>query len=515
MSLFLGQIFTFLTNPPGNLIYHLVLVFSIAAALLEAVLSLFASKPSREWRTVIGLAILLGFQLVMIVISGLTSQGWFNAQTLLPPLDRAVTLLSLVWISWLWAFPEPMRLADVAALLLNLLGITVLGFTLVFWVQNPASSFNLSRGETIWQVFSIAVILLGILGLVLHRPKGWSYGFAMLILGFFGHLLTLVYPMEGNFPGIVRLAQLAMFPILLTLNQRLPFPAQSGQRVVSLAGKSDRSVKEAQLAMQQAAETRKKYEQLLSELEKRSAGTVASEPMEVINPISQELRQHTSSIVNYTNLLMGESVGSLGVLQRKFVERIKASIERIDGLVDNLIQITNLETGKTKFKPELIDLNVILDNAMAYTSTQIREKNITLRLDLAGTAPRIQTDRNALQQILIQLLQNATAATRTEGNITLRVKMQDDGDDHFLSIQVTDNGGGIAPEDLPRVFSRRFRAEQSLIQGLGDAGVGLSITKALVEAQNGRIWVETEAEVGSTFNVLIPVVVELSSEKQP
>jgi signal transduction histidine kinase len=241
------------------------------------------------------------------------------------------------------------------------------------------------------------------------------------------------------------------------------------------------------------------------ELEKRPAAPITTEQVEVIASISQELRQPMSSIVGYTDLLMGESVGILGALQRKFVERIKASTERIGGLVDDLIQITNLETGKMEFNPEEIDLNLIIDNAMAYTSTQIREKNITLRLDLTGTSPHIQTDRDALQQILIHLLQNATAATHAEGNITLRVQMQNENGNQFISIQVADNGGGIAPEDIGRVFARRYRAEHSLIQGLGDTGVGLSIAKTLVEAQNGRIWVETEAGVGSTFSVLMPV----------
>jgi len=217
-----------------------------------------------------------------------------------------------------------------------------------------------------------------------------------------------------------------------------------------------------------------------------------------------------SSIIGYTDLLMGESVGVLGALQRKFIERIKTSTERIGGLVDDLIQTTNLETGKMEFKPESIDLNLIIDNAMAYTSTQIREKNITLRLDLTGTAPIVQTDRDALQQILIHLLQNATAATQSEGNITLRVQMEAENGKPFLSIQVTDSGGGIASEDIALVFARRYRAEHSLIQGLGDTGVGLSIAKTLVEAQGGRIWVETEPSVGSTFSVLMPV-----DEKQP
>ena len=776
MSQFLGQIFTLLTTPPGNLVYHIILVFSIAGALLGAVQSLRSSNFPQARRTVIGLSILLGLQLFLFVGSALTWQGLVNSQLIIPPLDRAVTLLTLVWIAWLWAFPEPLRMADAATLLLNLLGITVLGLTLAFWSQKPASFFNRTVYETVWQVFSLAVILLGTLGLVLRKPNGWSNGLAMLILAFLGHLASLVYPMDGNFPGFVRLAQMAMFPILLTLTQRFPAPIQArlpvvkskknkefiqerrryssdpktfqalmtlaaetepdkigkamtrgiaqamladlcylitlgedkspaiscgydlireenlgatsinpedfpllanaiqrgrplrlpasstssdlkglgrilkinnpgnllsvpiatpergplgsililspysnrlwniedqtflsnvstlfipilerGQRISALEKERDQSLQELHTMMEQATETKKKYEQMetdlesqregisqahlqaenmaallimqeeaqksieqlkadnerlrnvggasgagdeqtehelrntleemahmqnaladanikILELEKRPAAPITTEQVEVIASISQELRQPMSSIIGYTDLLMGESVGSLVALQRKFIERIKASTERIGGLVDDLIQITNLETGKMEFKPEAIDLNLIIDNAMAYTSTQIREKNITLRLDLTGTAPHIQTDRDAFQQILIHLLQNATAATHAEGNITLRLQMQKENDKQFISIQVTDNGGGIAPENIPLVFARRYRAEHSLIQGLGDTGVGLSIAKALVEAQNGRIWVETEEGVGCTFSVLLPVLVEAIEE---
>jgi signal transduction histidine kinase len=249
-----------------------------------------------------------------------------------------------------------------------------------------------------------------------------------------------------------------------------------------------------------------------SELDQRPTAPISDEQVEVITSISQELRQPMSSIVGYTDLLLGDSVGILGALQRKFIERIKASTERIGSLVDDLIQITTLETGRLQFKPELTDLNLIIDNAMAYTSTQIREKNITMRLDIPDTSPHIQTDRDAFQQILIHLLQNATAATQAEGTITLRVQMQHEAEQYFIAIQVTDSGGGIASEDLPRVFARRYRAEHSLIQGLGDTGVGLSIAKAVVEAQGGRIWVETEVGNGSTFSVLLPVLYDAELE---
>jgi signal transduction histidine kinase len=780
MSQFFNQIFTLLTTPPGNLIYHLVLVFTIGGTLQGAILLLRTSQFPQVRRTVFGLCILLGLQVVLFIVSGLAFRGLLNPRIVLPPLDRAVTLLALVWIIWLWVFPEPLRLSDIATVLVNLLVLVLFGLTLAFWVQNLGKSFTATPFEKIWQGVSLAVALLGILGLVRRKPNGWGNGLALLLLASIGHLLNLIWPLGGDFPGFVRLTQLAMFPILLTILQRFPayalerkavgktdisteepvlerrryttdpktfhslmslaaevgadkigramtrgiaqamfadlvflvtlgddksltvscgydlireenldgtainkdaipllanaiqrgrplrLPASStssdlkglgeilgltnpgnllsvpitshdsgplggvlilspysnrlwsaedqaylsyvstlfvpilerGQRASLLEIERDKALQDAQSAQEQAAEATKKSEEaakeletmqekvsesqlqsekmaalqatrdesqktveslrtqieqmrqtgevnglpgdsaqlehelrqaleeiarmqnaladanvIILELEQRHKSPITSEQVDVIASISQELRQPMSSIVGYTDLLLGESVGILGALQGKFIERIKASTERIGGLVDDLIQITNLDTGKMEFKAESIDLNLIIDNAMAYTGTQIREKNITLRLDIPETSPRVQTDRDALQQIFIHLLQNATAATLAEGIITLRVQLQSEINEHFISIQVTDTGGGIPSDDIPRVFARRYRAEHSLIQGLGDTGVGLSIAKALTEAQGGRIWVETEAGSGSTFSVLLPVLLEAEVEK--
>jgi signal transduction histidine kinase len=779
MSSFFDLILSILTTPPGNVIYRIVLVFSIAGELQGAIHLLHSSQFPQARRMVFGLSILLGLQVLLFIASGLVWLGLIVPQTVLPPLDRAVTLLALIWITWLWVFPEPSHRGDFATVLLNLLVMTIFGLTLGFWAQTQGTSFNASIFERIWQGFSLAVVSLGILGLVIRRSNAWGNGLAMLMLAFCGHLLSLVLPAEGDFPGFVRLTQLAMFPLLLTIVQRFPdsesgfapvigtdnsidghirepgrfrtdskalhalmtmaaednadkigpamtrgiaqamladlcflllladnknltivcgydlireenlegtainketiplvanailrgrplrLPASStcsdlkelgqmlgltnpghllsvpistkergplgaililspysnrlwsaedqaylanistlffpilerGQRVSLLENERNQAHQEALFANQQAAEEKNKYEEAAKELEKmptkdskihmqaeniaellvtqegsqktiaslktqleqmQQAGEGGSQPgdstqlehelhqtleemarmqnalananikvmqleqrpsapinkgMEVIGSISQELRQPMSSIVGYTDLLLGESVGSLGPLQRKFIERIKASTEHVGGLVDDLIQITNLETGMLKFNAESIDLNLIIDNAMAYTSTQIREKNITLRLDIPETPPPIQTDRDALQQVFIHLLQNATAANQVEGVITLRVRMQNESNQYFISIQVTDTGGGIAADDIARVFSRRYRAENSLIKGLGDSGVGLSIAKALVETQGGRIWVETEAGSGSTFSILLPVLVETEEVK--
>jgi two-component system phosphate regulon sensor histidine kinase PhoR len=243
-------------------------------------------------------------------------------------------------------------------------------------------------------------------------------------------------------------------------------------------------------------------------LELESSNTLkrpSTSQAEVIASMAQELRQPMSSIVGYTDLLLSESVGILGALQRKFIERIKASTERIDNLINDLIQLTAVDSGDMALNLEMVDLNLIIDNAMAYTSSQLREKNITLRIDLPQQFGPVHADREALQQILIHLLQNAGAATPIEGTITLRVRKQQETGQDFILLQVSDTGGGIPDHDLPRVFSRLYRADNVLIQGVGDTGVGLSLAKTLTEAQGGRIWVDSEMNVGATFHVLLPV----------
>ncbi|RJP49416.1 MAG: hypothetical protein C4586_07545 [Anaerolineaceae bacterium] len=251
----------------------------------------------------------------------------------------------------------------------------------------------------------------------------------------------------------------------------------------------------------------------IHELEKGNFSIKNIEQVEAISSIAQEFRQPVSSIVGYTDLLLGESVGIFGALQKKFVERIKASTDRLRSLMEDMIQITTVAAELNDLKPESVDLNLIIDIALSHTYTQVREKNISILLDLPKTLAPIQADREALQQILTHLLQNAGAATPFEGTIKLKVQTRIENCLEYLLIQVTDTGGGVASEDLPRVFNRLYRAGNVVMQGIGDTGMGLSIAKTLTEAQQGQIWVDSEQGVGSTFSVLLPVVSETIIEK--
>jgi signal transduction histidine kinase len=777
MGASLSQIFSVLTEPAGSLIYHLILVFSIAGALQAAFVHWRSSEFPQARRTMFGLGMLLIAQIGLFLISGIGIQGLINLRLFLPPLDRAVTLFSLVWMIWLWAFPEPSRPADAGTWLLSLLIVAGLGLSLVAYsTEAPFPSYNQTVFESYWQFASIIFSLLGLFVLAVRRPNGWGYGIAVFLLSFAGHLLYLMIGrVEGDFPGAVRLAHMAAFPLLMTLPQRFPTASnnrlttvkqqdapvgerrkystdpktfhallalagesqtdklgeaitraiaqtmladlcfliyltenntqmqiasgydlireenleggslnktvipmltnalqrgrplrlpssstsadikglsdmlgltnpghlmsvpivtpekeplggvlllspysnrlwsaedqafltniaislvpiiQRGQKMSSLEIKGEQAKQaldvaqarladleqrnselikqmeavrtEAQEGLAQAEnlsalrnmqeETQRALEKLkqeneelrvtanargakktnifdsstqvenelrltleevarlqnqlavanmrIVEAEKNSSAVRSNEQAEVVASISQELRQPMSSIVGYTDLLLGESVGILGTLQRKFVERIKASTERIGSLIDDLIQVTTLETGLHELKPEPVDLDLIIDNAMSYTSSQIREKNISMHLDLPKNVASIYADREALQQILIHLLQNAGAASPLEGTVYLKVQTKTEDSKEYVLIQVKDTGGGIPAEDIGRVFTRLYRADNVLIQGVGDTGVGLSIAKTLTEAQKGRIWVESEPGVGSTFSVLLPI----------
>jgi signal transduction histidine kinase len=778
MSALFSQIFSLLTAPPGNLIYHLVLVFSIASALQSAFNHWRSSEFPQARRTMLGLGLLLSAQFCMFLFSGLGWQGIINPTASLPPIDRAFTLFSIVWIIWLWAFPEPTRSMDAVTVFLTLLIAMAAGLSLLTWPhQSTLTTYNLTVDDLFWQIASIAMILIGAVTLLIRFPNGYGNGLALLGIALIGHALHLMFHEEGNYSGIIRLAYMAAYPILLTLPQRFPAPGnvasvnvinersskprkqeasviQERRRystdpktfhaLLALAAESTapkvnqaitRAIAQTMLAdlcfllyltdnknqimvangydlireeslegghlnknmipmlvnsiqrgkalrmpasstsadikglsdflglqnpghllevpivtpekdtigavillspysnrlwsaedqaflaniaaalvpitqrsqkMSTLEQADEKARQTLSaaqnrivELEKQNADlkqevdelksrpelpqgeNVAAllavqeesqrtieelqrelelartrgerdesqiekdlritlqdvarlqnqladanikileyeknskadhnrptEQAEVIASISQELRQPMSSVVGYTDLLLGESIGILGSLQRKFVERIKASTERIGSLIDDMIQVTTLESGIADLKLELVDLNLIIDSAMSYTSSQLREKNISLHLDLPKKLAPLSADREALQQIMIHLLQNAGAATPIEGTIHLKVQTMNENGQDYIMVQVTDSGGGISSQDLPRVFTRLYRADNVLIQGIGDTGVGLSIAKSLTEAQHGRIWVESEPGKGATFSVLLP----LSSE---
>jgi signal transduction histidine kinase len=225
---------------------------------------------------------------------------------------------------------------------------------------------------------------------------------------------------------------------------------------------------------------------------------------EVVASIAQELRTPMTSIAGYTDLLLGESVGILGAMQRQFLQRVKANITRMDGMLSDLVQVTAIDTGQIKLEVAPVDVPELIKDAVMAASSFFREREQSIRLELADNLPKLHTDRESLQQVLQHLLTNAALCSPNNAEVVVRAQVPTEMPG-FMLFSVIDQGGGIAPEDRQRAFHRMYRADHPLVQGLGETGVGLSIAKALVEAQQGRIWVESEMGRGSTFAFVLPL----------
>jgi len=237
--------------------------------------------------------------------------------------------------------------------------------------------------------------------------------------------------------------------------------------------------------------------------------TIPAEHVAEIVTLTQELRQPLTSITGYTDMLLGESMGILGTLQRKFLERIKSSVERITTVIDDLVQATSL--AEKSFHPSLanIDLNAVIDEAIAGAVMPFREKNLLLRVDVPDDLPGFRADQSALEQVIRLLLQNAGVTSPAESEITLRaraeIKTHEPG---YMLIQVSDSGGGIPSEELPRLFSPSQASRQEKIAGIGVSAEDLASVKMLVEAHRGRVWVDSVMGQGSTFSALFPLADE-------
>jgi len=218
------QVISILTIPPGNLVYHLVLAFSIAGALPGALNLWQRDGLEAGRRMVIGLGLLLAAQFILIIDAGL-AQFFPAFAEWLPVLDRAVNAISLVILIWVWVFPLRSSRADAASLLIAVLVLLLTVLTGLWWLnQTDITYFNSTPADLLWAGFSLVLALTGGILLIFRHPEGYGIGLAMFTLLFLGQLVYLVNPLpQGDYPGVVRITQIAAYPLLLTLPARFGF----------------------------------------------------------------------------------------------------------------------------------------------------------------------------------------------------------------------------------------------------------------------------------------------------
>ncbi|MCX8067007.1 MAG: GAF domain-containing protein [Anaerolineae bacterium] len=222
---------------------------------------------------------------------------------------------------------------------------------------------------------------------------------------------------------------------------------------------------------------------------------------EFISTVSHELRTPMTSIKGYADLLVLGMAGPLNEQQKHFINIIRNNAERMVALVNDLLDISRIESGRLQLDLRALHIREVVDQVVTALQPRAQNKNLTLTANVPTDLPPVWGDPNRVAQILTNLISNAIQYTPPGGRVT--VSAQTNGD--MLEISVADTGIGISKEDQKKIFDRFFRANDPLVQETPGTGLGLPITASLVQMHGGQIWVESELGEGSTFTFTLPL----------
>lgn len=225
---------------------------------------------------------------------------------------------------------------------------------------------------------------------------------------------------------------------------------------------------------------------------------------EFVATVSHELRTPMTSIRGYTDILLMGAAGVLNDQQKSFLNVVKSNTERLNILVNDLLDISRIEAGKVALNMQAVPLLEAAQNVIQEFMQRAHDENKTMTFEIQTPefTPSVLGDVERVRQILENLIENAYLYTPDHGKITLQFH-QDHG---FIQTNVIDNGIGIAPEDQERIFERFFRGEDPLVLASAGTGLGLPIVRYLIERHGGKLWMNSLGVPGqgSVFSFTLP-----------
>jgi two-component system phosphate regulon sensor histidine kinase PhoR len=219
---------------------------------------------------------------------------------------------------------------------------------------------------------------------------------------------------------------------------------------------------------------------------------------EFLSNISHELRTPLTSILAFVETLEDGAVDDTEN-NRRFLAVIRRNAERMHALIADILELSMIESGKVSVEIRRVDLNSIVTDVFASLSSQASDRGITLENDVPENA-FVRADAMRLEQMLTNLVDNAVKFSRQNGRVSVGLNEHD----ARQVISVSDEGEGIRPDHLDRIFERFYRTDRARTSGVGGTGLGLAIVKHLAKLHGGEIAAESTLGQGSTFTIALP-----------
>ncbi len=215
--------------------------------------------------------------------------------------------------------------------------------------------------------------------------------------------------------------------------------------------------------------------------------------------VSHELRTPVASITGYTETLLDGALDDK-THAREFIETIHADGNRLANLIDDLLDLSKIESGKMDMVFLPLELKPIVQRVIGILDQSARDKSLAVSNEISDSLSRVLADEKRLSQVLLNLLDNALKYTPAGGSIKINARATE----KYIQVDISDTGIGIPAEDLTRIFERFYRVDKARSRELGGTGLGLSIVRNIISAHGGEVWVRSDYGRGSIFSFTLP-----------
>jgi PAS domain S-box-containing protein len=237
------------------------------------------------------------------------------------------------------------------------------------------------------------------------------------------------------------------------------------------------------------------------DIARKEAEAANSAKSQLLANVSHELRTPLNAILGFSEILAGEMLGPLGERYRDYAKDIHDSGLHLLSIIDDLLDLSKIEAGRLNLNEDIVDVVELFDTVSRFVRERASSAGLTMSIDLPADMPAVKADRRALRQVLLNLLSNSVKFTPAGGHIALEAMRDSAGG---IGFRVRDTGIGIAAGDIPRAMEPFGLIDSSLSRKYTGTGLGLPITRALVELHRGRFELTSEPGIGTTATVYLP-----------